>query len=139
LGRAFIQVQSLALYVKLSMMNLETVTKRLKIISDLQEELNRIRALRDESLENDPQYQQFQEETTKIREESKVKKDKILSTPTVKPMLDDIKKLRDEINENKEILAQELIDYYKESGSMEIVDQDGNTKRMKFSVRLVSQ
>ena len=139
MGRAFIQVQSLALYVKLSMMNLETVTKRLKIISDLQEELNRIRALRDESLENDPQYQQFQEETTKIREESKVKKDKILSTPTVKPMLDDIKKLRDEINENKEILAQELIDYYKESGSMEIVDQDGNTKRMKFSVRLVSQ
>ena len=40
--------------------------------------------------------------------------------------------------ENKEILSQELVDYYKESGSLEIEDADGNVKRMKFSVTLVS-
>lgn len=119
-------------------MSLETITKRLKIISDLQEELNKVRTLLEETLENDPAYQELQEVSTKAKEETKIKKDKVMTTTTVKSFNDQIKEFRDELKENKEILAQELADYYKESGSLEIVDEEGNTKRIIFSVKLVN-
>ena len=119
-------------------MSIETINKRLKIISDLEEELNKIRNMFEDTLDNDAAYQQFQEEISKVKEESKAKKEKILTSPTVRDLQDQIKKSRDEIKENKEILAQELADYYKESGSMQITDPEGNTKRIIFSVKLVN-
>jgi len=120
-------------------MSTETIKKRLKIISDLQEEINRVKALFTESLENDPVYQEVQEEEKKLKEETKDKKQKVKMAPTIKNMDDQIKQFRKEIQENKEILAMELADYYKESGLLEITDEDGNTKRVVFSVRLISQ
>ena len=59
------------------------------------------------------------------------------AAPTVKNMEDELKKIRNDIKENKEALAQELADYYKESGSLQIVDEDGETKRIIFSAKLV--
>jgi hypothetical protein len=119
-------------------MTIETVQKRLKILSDLQDELNRIRALVNESLDNDPVYQEVQEAEKKIKEETKEKKQKVKAAPTIKSMDDELKEIRNQIKENKEILALELANYYKESGSLQIVDEDGNTKRVIFSVRLTS-
>jgi DNA repair exonuclease SbcCD ATPase subunit len=121
-------------------MNLDTVNKRLKILSDLQEEINKIKALYEESLENDATYQEAEkaeEEVKKVKEEVKEKKAKVKETPTMKAMEDDLKGLRNDVKEHKEMLAQELADYYKESGSLEITDEDGNTKRIKFSAKLV--
>ncbi len=119
-------------------MNLDTITKRLKIISDLQEELNGIRAAYQEALENDPAYQELQEQMTTFRESSKEKKLEVTSNQTMKAMNEQIKDLKLEINENKDVLAQELADYYKESGSMEITDSEGNVKRIVFSAKLVN-
>ncbi|KKT11441.1 MAG: hypothetical protein UV89_C0014G0010 [candidate division WWE3 bacterium GW2011_GWB2_43_22] len=119
-------------------MNLDIVTKRLKIISDLQEELNGVKAAYQESLENDPAYQELQEEASKFRESSKDKKIQVVSSQTMKAMADQMKELKTEITENKDILGQELADYYKESGSMEITDEDGNVKRIVFSVKLIN-
>ncbi|OGC78208.1 hypothetical protein A2619_02595 [candidate division WWE3 bacterium RIFOXYD1_FULL_39_9] len=119
-------------------MSIETINKRLKIISDIQDDLNKIRTMFEDTLDNDAAYQQFQEEMSKVKDENKTKKDKILASPTVRDLQDQIKKARDEIKENKEILAQELADYYKESGSMQITDEEGNTKRIIFSVKLVN-
>ncbi len=120
-------------------MSTETIKKRLKIISDLQEEINRIKALFTESLENDPVYQEVQEEEKKIKEETKEKKQKLKIAPTIQNMDNEMRQLRKEISENKEILALELANYYKESGSLEITDEDGRTKRIVFSVRLINQ
>lgn len=114
------------------------ITKRLKILSDLQEELNKVKEVMTESLENDPEYQALQEETQKFKEEVKEKKTKVTSNETLKAMDQQVKELRDDIKENKEILAQELADYYKESGSLQIVDDEGNTKRIVFSAKLVN-
>lgn len=114
------------------------ILKRLKIISDLTEELNKAKAALDEKLEDDPAYQKFQEEQLKIREETKMKKEKIMTTQTVKAMDDELANLRKEIKENKEILAVELAEYYKDSGSLEITDDEGNTKRIVFSAKLVN-
>lgn len=114
------------------------ILKRLKIIADLQEELNKAKAVLDDTLEDNPEYQKFQEELTKTNEEKKSKKDKIMATQTVKALDDQLKTIRDEIKENKEILAMELADYYKESGVLEIMDEEGNTKRIIFSAKLVN-
>lgn len=119
-------------------METEVINKRLKIISDLQDEINGIKAALQETLENDPAYQEMQEEAAKFREESKEKKTKVTSNTTLKGMQEQMRELKQEINENKEVLAQELADYYKESGSMEIVDGDGAVKRIVFSVKLVN-
>jgi hypothetical protein len=119
-------------------MSIETITKRLKILSDLQDEMNKIKALYDESLENDAAYQAVKEENAKIAAEAKEKKEKVTSSPTLKNMDEQMKELRDDIKENKEVLAQELADYYKDSGSLEITDAEGNIKRIKFSVKLVN-
>jgi len=67
----------------------------------------------------------------------KEKKDKVTSSPTLKNMDEEMKQLRQDVKENKEVLAQELADYYKDSGSLEIIDGEGNTKRIIFSVKLV--
>lgn len=86
-------------------MNLDIVTKRLKIISDLQEELNGVKAAYQESLENDPAYQELQEEASKFRESSKDKKIQVASSQTMKAMADQMKELKTEITENKDILG----------------------------------
>jgi hypothetical protein len=119
-------------------MSIETISKRLKILNDLQEELNKAKALLDEKLEDDPAYQKFQEEQVKIKEEVKEKKDKVMKTQTIKAMDDEVKNLRTEIKENKEILSMELADYYKENGILEITDPEGMVKRIIFSAKLVN-
>lgn len=120
-------------------MQTEMISKRLKIISDLQEEINRIKALYQETLESDPKYQKVQEESQKVKDETKEVRSKLKTNPTLLNMEDQLKNLRDDIKENKDVLAQELADYYKESGSMEITDEDGNVKRFVFSVKLTDQ
>jgi L-lactate utilization protein LutB len=114
------------------------ITKRLKIISDLQEELNGIHTAFQEAMEDDPAYQKLQEEMATFRESSKEKKTKVTSNATLKSMADQMRELKLEINENKDVLAQELADYYKESGSLEIVDSEGQVKRIVFSAKLVN-
>ncbi len=111
-------------------MSTDTITKRLKILSDLNEELNKIKALYDESLENDPKYQEIQEEQNKVKDQYKEQRAKILEDTTFADLNNQVKELRQDIKENKEILAQELADYYKDSGSLEIVDEEGNSYRV---------
>jgi protein subunit release factor A len=119
-------------------MSIETISKRLKILNDLQEELNKAKSLLEEKLEDDPSYQKFQQEQMKIKEETKEKKDKVMKTQTIKAMDEEVKNLRTEIKENKEILAMELADYYKDEGVLEIKDPEGTIKRIIFSAKLVN-
>ncbi len=114
------------------------ILKRLKILQDLTEELNVLREQYTDALENDSAYQEMQEKAKQIKDETKIERDKIVSKPTYKGLADQVKEKRDEIKEHRDILAQELADYYKETGVLEIVDNRGNTKKIKFSVKLVS-
>lgn len=120
-------------------MSTDTIKKRLKIISDLQEEVNRIKAVFDETLDDNPVYQEIQKVEEKLKEETKDKKQKVRLTPNIMAIDTELKDLRKQIKENREILAAELAEYYKESGKLEITDADGTTKRFIFSVRLVSK
>ena len=116
----------------------EMIQRRLKIIEELNEELNKLKTHYEEALESDSQYQAAVEEVKKVREEAKVKQDKILTNTSYKAISDKMKEARQNLKEAKEALSQELVDYYKDNGVLEIEDNEGNVKRMKFSVRLVS-
>ena len=110
----------------------------MKIIEDIQAELNKLKTHYEEALENDAGFQKVQEEVEKVKEEYKEKQEKILTNNAYKAINDQLKEKRLELKEQKEALSQELVDYYREHGTPEIEDNDGNVKRMKFSVRLVS-
>jgi len=120
-------------------MSTDTIKKRLKIISDLQEEANKIKATFEESLEDNPVYQEIQKVEERFKEETKDKKQKVRLAPNIMAIDTELKDLRKQIKENREILAAELAEYYKESGSLEITDSDGTTKRIVFSVKLVAK
>jgi uncharacterized protein involved in exopolysaccharide biosynthesis len=118
-------------------MNTETIKERLKIIADLQKDLNSANEQYKDVLEENPIYQEVKEEEQEVKQEVKEKKEKVMENPQIKEYKTQIKEIRDDIKEHKRVLAQELAEYFKESGNMEIVDAEGNTKRMVFSVKLV--
>jgi hypothetical protein len=119
-------------------MSTDVIKKRLKIISDLQEEVNRIKAVYEESLEENPVYQEIQKVEERYKEETKDKKQKVKLVPAIMAIDNELKDLRKQIKENKEVLAAELVEYYKETGKMELTDPEGNVKRIVFSARLTS-
>lgn len=119
-------------------MSIDTIKNRIKIINDLQDEVKKIKAHYKESLENDPRYQEVQEKKAKIREESNVVNERVRSSSTLQKMEQEIKEMSDDIKDQKEMLAQELADHYKDTGEMKITDPDGNEKRVVFSAKLVS-
>ncbi len=119
----------------------DMILKRLEIIEELQQELNKLKTHYEETLESDPQYQKAQvehEEVKKQVSQIKEKQEKIESNPSYKSISDQMKEKRTELKDHKEALAQELMDYYREKGTLEFEDSEGNVRRMKFSVRLVS-
>jgi hypothetical protein len=120
-------------------MSTDKITNRLKIISDIQDEMKKVRVLYNEELEQDQSYLELQEERKKVRDQNKTHKLRTLNNPTFNEYEQQLKELREDMKENKEILAQEIADYYKESGKMEIVDEEGNTRRVVFSVKLVKE
>lgn len=115
-----------------------TINNRLKIIADLQNELRTLREQYKDTLDNDPEYQEVQEKAKEYRAEVKSTKDKVTSRPTITKMDEHIKEVRDEINDHREMLAQELADYYKETGELKFTDNEGNEKRIIFSAKIVN-
>lgn len=119
-------------------MNEEVIQKRLKILDDLAHELTKLKGDLEDALMDNPAYGKLLEEDEETKKSHKEKKDRIMSTATVKGYQEEIKEKMQEVRENREILAQELVDYYRDNGTLEITDVDGNVKHMKFSVKLVS-
>jgi hypothetical protein len=115
------------------------ITKRLEILSNLQEELNKVKALYQETLENDPKYQEIQEQSKKFREDTKEKRQKVKASETLTKIDEQMKLLRDDIKQNREVLAQELADFYKDTGTMVITDNEGRKRRFVFSFKFVGE
>lgn len=119
-------------------MSNETINNRLKIISDLKDEMNKLNAMKEDSLDEDLEIQEIQDEIKEIKTRLTERKGKVMATPTNTDIEEQIKELRSDIKDQRELLALELADYYKDSGKLEIVDNEGNTKRIIFSARLVN-
>lgn len=119
----------------------EMIVKRMKIIAETQEELTKVTEHYKDTLEADAVFQDEIKKEEKAKAEiksTKEKKEQILEKATYKNYRDQIKELRQEIKELKDVLSQELADYYRDNGTLEVEDHEGNIKRMKFNVKLVS-
>ncbi|MDC0449236.1 hypothetical protein OAL67_01375 [bacterium] len=116
----------------------DMIKNRMKIIDDLRQELNKLNALYRESLEENDQYQEVLEQKQQVKEQTKDTEMRVMDTPEIKNFKEQLKDLRVDIKEHKAVLAQELADYFRETGKTEIEDAEGNIKRMVFSVRLVN-
>lgn len=119
-------------------METAVIQKRLKILDDLVHEVTKLKADLEDALMDNPTYSKMLEEEEETKKVKKDKKDKIMSTATIKGYQEEIKEKMQELKENREVLAQELVDYYRDNGTLEITDADGNVKHMKFSVKLTS-
>ena len=60
----------------------------------------------------------------------------ILNNSLYKGLSEQIKERRQELKENNEILAQELIEYYKENSVLTVEDGEGHIRELKISVKL---
>lgn len=119
-------------------MNDAVIKKRLKIIADLMSELKKIKADADELLEKAPVLEENVIKEKELREQVKKQKDDFTAgNSMLSALVEELRKKRQELKEHKDVLAMELVDYYKENGILEITDQDGNIKKLKFSVKLV--
>lgn len=116
----------------------EMIIKRLQILDDLDNELRSLKENLEDLLDNDPLYQEMQEKSQEVNEEKKAIKTRMMSNTTYTRLEEEIKEKRQEIKENKEALSVELVEHYRQHGTLEIKDENGNVKRMKFSVRLVN-
>ncbi len=119
-------------------MTTDIIKKRLKVISDLQAEMNKVKEIFNEYLEEDNSYQDVLEEVNKVKSQLNEKKAKTLLAPKFKEIEDKLKDIRQTMKENKELLSQEVVEYYRESGEMEIEDNNGDKKRAVFSVKLIN-
>lgn len=119
-------------------MNQDLITKRLKIIEDMQEEIKKIRNSIQDALDTDEDYQALQETINNTKTAVKESKERISEKATIKELELKLKEQRSALKEIKEVLSQELADYYRQEGSMEVEDHKGDIKRMKFSVSLIS-
>lgn len=120
-------------------MSVETIRKRLTLIEDLKADARRVKDLIDESLESNKFVQEAQERKEQFLNDMlslSVRVKAFKDSPEVKGMTDELKQIKTEIKENKEIVSQELADYYKETGKLEIVDEDGNNVFIKFDAKL---
>jgi DNA repair ATPase RecN len=114
------------------------IAKRLKIIEELTDELNVLKEMYESALENDPAFQEVQEIEEKAKTEIKQKKSLVTSNTEYIRLAEQVKEKRTEIAEAKDALAQELADFYREQGTLEIEDHNGNIKKIKFSAKLTN-
>lgn len=119
-------------------MNLEMITKRLEIIEQINEELKKIKNSIQDTLDNDDDFQSLQVMANEHKAKAKEVREKVAQKAVIKEFELQLKEKKQELKEIKEVLSQELADYYRQEGTMEIEDNNGNIKRMKFNVSLIS-
>ncbi len=120
------------------MPTMEMVKKRLQVISDLQDELRELKSQADDLLEDNAEYAEVKEQTDLIMEQVKEKKARVLEDPAYANATQKMGDIRTDIKDQQDALSQELVDLYKEEGITEIEDSNGDLKRLKFAVKLVS-
>lgn len=118
-------------------MSQDVITRRLQIIKKLKEEKKLLSNTIKDILEDDPSHQQMKAKMEEFKNSVKVFKSKQDENHTLQDLKVQLKDKGREIKEMMEVLSQELADYYRSEGVMEIEDEDGNIKRIKFNASLI--
>lgn len=118
-------------------MELSNIHKRMTEVENYKNENKVAREALKSELENNPAYLEACEEVKTATEKRKRAKDEILAQEETQKIIADVRDNNEELDTLEEILSTELMEYYKESGTNEIEDADGEKRLFKLVAKLL--
>ncbi|MDD4106653.1 MAG: hypothetical protein PHX84_01740 [Candidatus Shapirobacteria bacterium] len=106
-------------------------------LNDLTYEAKEYKAMLDEILESDTEFQEIDKEAKKQAKLRATARQKALNTPGAKTNIDKLKETQSQLKEVKIALSDYLAQYVKISGSNQIEGPDGVVRRIIYTAKLV--
>lgn len=118
-------------------METNSISKRISLIEELKNERQTAKDMIDDALVNNDQYRKIKLELEAIQSDLKAKKVEILAAPENEKVVAKYKEIGQDLKEEREILAEELVEYYRQTQATEIESVDGTKMKLKFSAKLI--
>lgn len=118
-------------------MDIETIRKRITLLEKYKKENRDAKEMLKGELENDAAYMEALSEAEAANAKKKRIKEEILSRGSNSKLALEMKNNNEEISVLKDILSAELMEVYKEEGTDEISDADGDSRKFKVVVTLL--
>lgn len=115
---------------------LEVVRRRLTILEQSRAEYKKLKEMHDDAFLNDELYVKADKLVKEATNKRKEIQTALSKQPGIAETVGKMKELKEQIKSNEETLADELMEYYKTAGVMEIEDADGNVQEFVISIRL---
>jgi transposase len=106
-------------------------------LNDLTYEAKEYKAMLDEILESDTEFQEIDKESKKQAKLRAAARQKALNTPAAKTNIDKLKETKTQLREVKTALSDYLAQYVKISGTNQIEGPDGVVRRIIYTAKLV--
>ena len=106
-------------------------------LNDLSYEVKEYKAMLDEILESDTEFQEIDKEAKKQAKLRALARQKALNTPAAKTNIDKLKETQTQLKEVKTALSDYLAQYVKISGSNQIEGPDGVVRQIIYTAKLV--
>lgn len=111
--------------------------KRIALIEKLKKDLNEVQGMLSDALENDDRYQEAREKQQAAARDANLVKSQVMNEPANAKLQGKLKEMRQEMGEEKRLLAQELAVYFSKEGRSEIELPDGSKFSFKLSASLI--
>lgn len=122
------------------LLNMEGLIKsHISSIDRLQEQVEKHQSLLDNIFENDSTYKEHEKDAKEAARIKSATKQQILKQPQAADLFNKVKTFRSELKEHKASLSDYLREYQKMSGLTEIEGDDGETREIVYSAKLVKK
>lgn len=115
---------------------MSSLGKRIGMLEKLKKELNEVQGMLSDALENDSRYQEVKEKQQAAARDANLVKSQVMNEPANAKLVTKQKEIRQEMGEEKRIMAQELAVYFSKEGRSEIELEDGSKFSFKLSASL---
>lgn len=118
-------------------MDITSISKRIEIVENLKKEKQTAKEMLDDSLINDDEYRKLKLQLESMQGDLKAKKAEIIARSENEKVIFKYKEINQELKEERETLALELIEFYRQTQGTEIESLDGTRLKLKFSAKLI--
>ena len=115
---------------------LDVVRRRLTVIESSKTELRKLKEMYNDAFLNDELYVKADKIVKEATQKRKDIQNELAKQPAIADIAGKLKDLKEQIKSEEVSLADELMEYYKTAGVMEIEDADGNVREFQISIRL---
>lgn len=118
--------------------NLQTqINLNIATIDRLKEEMQPVKEMIDDMLNNDPEYLELTKRAKEASTEKGARKKELLSQPQGKALEDKMSKLKEEQKEANDMISQLLAEYRQTTGANEFEGSDGELRTIVMIAKLV--